>query len=63
MIELKYELQGTRWGEMCDVLTDLSERRGATFSALDDHGYPITQSLSDVLTVANYGNLIIDLPR
>jgi FkbM family methyltransferase len=63
VIELKYEIQGTRWGEMCDMLTDLSERSGATFSALDDHGNPITQSLSDVLTVADYGNLIIDLPH
>jgi FkbM family methyltransferase len=63
VMELKYELQAARWGEMCDLLTDLSERRGATFSALDDHGYPIRQSLTDVLTVADYGNLVIDLPR
>ena len=62
-IELNYERQGARWGEMSDVLIDLSERRGATFSALDDQGYPVTQSLTDVLTIANYGNLVIDLPR
>src|SRR4029079_1623595 len=62
VIELNYERQGARWGEMSDLLTDLAEQRGATFSALDHHGYPVTQSLTDVLAVAHYGNLVIDLP-
>jgi FkbM family methyltransferase len=54
--------QGSRWDEMSTLLTELHDQRGARFHSLDDRGRAVGQSLMDVLTVADYGNLIIDFP-
>jgi len=61
VLEFGYDRQEHVWAEMCALLESYERDHGATFGAIDEHGGVDAKPLDEVLLVADYGNLVIEL--
>lgn len=61
LVELKQELLGDTWGEIKDMLREF-DSVGMRFAAIDQFGVEDRLSLTDVLVIGDFGNLLIERP-